>query len=233
MHVVSTHPSDHRHTNALKAALSDINAPGWAVVFGDRRDMLEAALDLHYRGVKLVHVGGGDTPHGTDGHPDHRTRDAISMLASVHCVANEYAADNLFEIMGGHGYYHDLDVTEREWTGIYVTGSPGLDEVVAYAKTLDPGRERSGVFEWFPEMKAGEWMPSAATRLDPQEFLHKLAHCELFRTNSSAGMYEAPILQTPVEFVGDRQAGRKGPYHHPEGGACEAIRKVVLECYVG
>lgn len=227
MRVVSTHPSDHRHTNALKAALKDIEAPGWAVVFGDRRDMLEAALDLHYSGIKLVHVGGGDTPHGTGSHPDHRTRDAISMLARVHCVANAYAAYNLRCL--GHV------------SAVYITGSPGLDEVVRYAATLDPEREREGVFTWYPETgrgwtgptdpepHRGPWVPSDQRRLDPEAFLHNIAYCKLFRTNSSAGLYEAPILGTPVELVGDRQQGRRGPYHDSDGKACYNIRRVILE----
>lgn len=221
MHVVSTHPSDHRHTNALKAALADIDAPGWAVVFGDRRDMLEAALDLHYRGIRLVHVGGGDTPHGTDSHPDHRTRDAISMLARVHCVANRYAYMNLRRI----GVWGRAD-------SVHITGSPGMDEVVAYAKTLDPDRPRFGTFEWFPEHPE-TFEPMTTPRYSQQQFLELIAHAELFRTNSSAGMYEAPVLQTLVEFVGDRQAGRRGPYHHSEGRACEAIRKVVKDVCLG
>jgi UDP-N-acetylglucosamine 2-epimerase len=203
----------------MDAALKDIEAPGWAIIFGDRKDALEAALDLHYQGIRLVHVGGGDTPHGTGGHPDHRTRDAISMLARVHCVANGYARNNLARL------------GQMLIGRIRITGSPGLDEVVAYAATLDPDRERSGVFEWLPEVECltpGKWEPSIfAKRLDPKEFLHAIAHAELFRTNSSTGMYEAPILQTPVEFVGDRQKGRQGPYHDPEGRACEKIRKVV------
>ena len=246
MQVVSTHPSDHRHTNAMKLALANIEAPGWAVVFGDRRDMLEAALKLHYDGVKLVHVGGGDTPHGYyHAHPDHMTRDAITMLSHVHCVANEFAFDNLHHILGRAQDF-------KEW--VYITGSPGLDEVVAYAKTLDPDRKREGVFEWFPEVElhtvwarhvglghliateasqpTGCYEATNAPRLSPQEFLHKLAHCALFRSNSSAALYEAPILGTPVELVGDRQTGRRGPYHHPEGRACEAIRKVIEDVCV-
>lgn len=221
MQVISTHPSDHRHTNALKAALKDIDAPGWAVCFGDRRDMLEAALKLHYEGVKLVHVGGGDTPHGTDSHPDHRTRDAISMLARVHCVANEFAYGNVINLFPN---INDL-------RNVHVTGSPGLDEVVAYAKTLDPNRKREGVFEWFPE-HLHTWVPIIQDRLPLADFLHKLAHCEKFITNSSAGLYEAPILNTPVELIGDRQAGRRGPYHAPNGDACQQIRKVIEDVCV-
>lgn len=245
MLVISTHPSDHRHTNALKAALKDIDAPGWAVVFGDRHEMCVEALRLHYEGVKLVHVGGGDTPMVTwpNAHPDHYTRNAISALAQVHCVANEYALGNLRRM--GFGVY--------DGTFIKITGSPGLDEVVAYAKTLDPNRKREGVFEWYPErgtynavLNWGEghisnrqvvrdytvWAPTQQRRLPLQEFLHEIAHCELFVTNSSAGLYEAPILNTPVELIGDRQAGRRGPYHHPEGRACEAIRKVIEDVCV-
>ena len=216
MLVLSATPADHRHTNALKAALADIEAPGWCVAFGDTRQMLALAVEQHYRGIKLIHVGGGDTIHGTDGHPDHRTRDAISMLARVHCVANIYARDNLSRL----GIWPEA---------IHVTGSPGLDEVVRYAKTLDTERERSGAFEWYPEDTEGRgnWAPMPGKRLDPQEFLHRLAHAELFRSNSSAALYEAPILGTPVELVGDRQAGRRGPYHAPDGDACQHIRKVV------
>lgn len=221
MRVVSTHPSDLRHTNALKAALHDIEAPGWAVVFGDRREMLEAALALHYDGVKLVHVGGGDVAHGEGAHPDHCTRDALTMLASVHCVSNERARYCLMGIL-------PHSIVERS---VHVTGSPGLDEVVAYAKTLDPNRKRDGVFEWFPE-HLHTWVPTTTERLSPQDFLHKLAHCERFITNSSAGLYEAPILGTPVELVGDRQAGRRGPYHAPNGDACQQIRKVIEDVCV-
>lgn len=218
MLVVSTHPSDHRHTNALREALKDIYRPGWAVVFGDRREMCEAALDLHYKGYKLVHVGGGDTPHGGGGHPDHRTRDAISMLATVHCVANEYAFWNL----------RDFDIPLND---IHITGSPGLDEVVLYESTIPKDRKRSGIFQWLPEDPV-TFKPQTGPRLSLEEFLHKLAHCELFVSNSSAALYEAPILGTPVQLVGNRQADRCGPYHHPKGEACAEIRKVVLEVCV-
>lgn len=212
MLVVSTHPADHRHTNALRNGLGEIQAPGWAVVFGDRREMAVRALELHYDGFRVVHVCGGDTRHGTGDHPDHKTRDAISMLASVHFVANEFARENLAAI----GITKD----------VYVTGAPGLDEVVAYAKTLDPERKRCGVFRWFPESVCG-YTPTVQQRYGQRDFLERIANAELFATNSSAGLYEAPILETPVELVGDRQKGRRGPYHHPEGKAVETIVEIM------
>ncbi len=222
MLVLSTHISDKRGTDALKRVLEDIDAPGWAVIFGDRKEMMEAALDLHYKGIKLVHVGGGDAQRGifVHEHPDHRTRDAISMLCRVHCVANERAWGVLQRM--GIGIYDDGLVV--------VTGSPGLDEVVRYADTLDPRRQRAGVFEWFPETPARFEPRNSVHPFSRDEFLHKLAHCALFRSNSSAALYEAPIFNTPVELVGDRQRGRiSGPFHHPEGRACEEIAKIIRQ----
>lgn len=216
MRVISTHPSDYRMTNALRAALGDIEAPEWAIASGDRADMAKAVLDARYDGLRICHVAAGDTRHDDPwlSHPDHATRDAISMMSEVFFVANEFARKNLAAIgIAKH---------------VYVTGNPSLDEVVAYAKTLAPNRKRSGVFEWFPEDPV-TFKPQTGPRLSLEEFLHKLAHCELFRTNSSAGLYEAPILGTPVELVGNRQAGRRGPYHAPKGDACQQIRQVILE----
>lgn len=221
MQVLSTHPSDHRGTNALKRALADIDAPGWCVAFGDRRDMLEAVLEQHYKGVKIVHVGGGETPRGTLNHmhPDHRTRDAISMLSRVHFVANESCRHRLHRM--GVGIYDDSFVV--------AVGCPSLDEIVALSKTPAPKRDNT-TFEWFPESVAG-YRPWTGPRLSEAEFLHRLRTCGLFRTNSSAGLREAPILGTPVKMVGDRQAGRApaGTYHNKEGRACEEIARICRE----
>lgn len=224
MQVLSTHISDKRGTDALKRALTDIDAPGWCVAFGDRPDMLKAALDERYKGKKIVHVGGGETRHNdaTQVHPDHRTRDAITAISDIHCVANDLAAFNL-QLFG----LLRMD--------IHVTGCPSLDEIVEFNRTLAPNesRERHGVFEWYPE-DILTFAPYSGPRLREHEFLWEVAHCRLFRTNSSAGLREAPILGTPVEMVGDRQAGRApaGTYHHPEGHACEEIRRIVMEVCV-
>ena len=214
MQVLSTHPSDHRGTNALKRALADIDAPNWCVVYGDRRDMCEAVLAARYEGKRVIHVGGGETEHFDHKlrHPDHWTRDAISMLASVHCVANEHARRNLMTI----GIVND----------VHITGCPSLDEVVEFAKT--PRTRTGGRFEWLPE-SPGAFKPIVAERLSEAEFLERMATCSEFITNSSAGLREAPILGTPVVMVGDRQAGRApaGTYHHPQGKACEEIARII------
>ncbi len=214
MQVLSTHPSDKRGTDALKRALADIDAPGWCVAYGDRPDMLKAALDERYKGKKIVHVGGGETNHlDMPAHPDHWTRDAISMLSHIHICANMHAARNLIAL----GLYVP---------DIHVTGCPSLDEVVALSKTPAPKRNDS-VFDWCPETTLS-FQPVTQRRLSKRAFLQRLRTCKLFQTNSSAGLREAPILGTPVIMIGDRQAGRApaGTYHHPEGKACEEIARI-------
>lgn len=217
MQILSTHPSDHRGTNALKRALADIDAPNWCVAYGDRIEMLEAANRERYKGKKIIHVGGGETAHNDKlAHPDHWTRDALSMISSLHFVANLSALDNLA----------NMNIAVYK---IFIVGCPSLDEIVALSKTPAPERDGS-VFEWFPET-ARTFTPTDWPRLSEAEFLQRLRTCSLFRTNSSAGLREAPILGTPVEMIGDRQKGRApaGTYHHPEGKACEEIRRIVME----
>lgn len=219
MHVISTHISDKRGTDALKRALADIDAPGWCVAFGDRPDMLKAALDERYKGKRIIHVGGGETRRWDTRltHPDHWTRDALSMIADVHCVASVFAIESLYRI----GIPHS-----RTWR----TGCPSLDEIVALSKTPAPKRDVGDIFEWFPE-SVTKFLPLDHPRFSEAAFLQRLRTCSLFRTNSSAGLREAPILGTPVEMVGNRQAGRApaGTYHHPEGRACEEIARICRE----
>lgn len=215
MQVICTHASEKRGTDALKRALADIDAPGWCVAYGDRPAMLKAALDERYKGNQIVHVGGGETLHyGKHYHPDHWTRDAISMISSLHFVANSWAAAALREI---------------GLKDIYVTGCPSLDEVVALSKTPAPKRGNA-LFDWCPETMLS-FQPVTQRRLSKRAFLQRLRTCGLFQTNSSAGLREAPILGTPVLMIGDRQAGRApaGTYHHPEGKACEEIARICRE----
>lgn len=223
MRILSTHPSDKRGTDALKRCLADIDAPGWCVAYGDRPDMLKAALDERYKGKKIVHVGGGETAYGDPRctHPDHQTRWAITALSEVHLVANDWARENL-----------DAFGISRN---MFVTGCPSLDEIVEYAKDVAAHPHATlaragGRFEWMPE-SPGHFVPTQEKRLSEQEFLERMATCSLFITNSSAGLREAPILGTPVIMIGDRQAGRApaGTYHHPEGKACEEIARICLE----
>lgn len=238
MQVVSTHPADARMVTALRKRVERIHAPKWALVFGDRKEMCEQALDLVYSGVKLAHVAGGETRHddASIAHPDHRTRNAISMLSDVHFVANDFARQNLARI----------GITQH----VYVTGLPSLDELVHISRMPAPDRQDMALVLCHPHPsdkdRTDTWLKAAgdaleesgcehATVIEPNaddggraidslrnlggmttmfkrlgfdDFIEHLRRCRLFITNSSSGRIEAPMFGTRVVEIGDRQTGR-------------------------
>lgn len=95
------------------------------VLAGDRHETLCFATWGRQLGCRIFHIGGGDTLHATrpyDTCPDHVYRDAISMLAQRHYVANETAYLNLLCLIG----------TQAEGV-VKITGLPSLDRVFAAA----------------------------------------------------------------------------------------------------
>lgn len=85
----------------------------WAVVHGDRYEVLAATLGAHMMGLPIVHVGGGDL---TEGSQDDCYRGAITKLSHLHLVAYQDAADRLL-MMG------------EEDARIFVVGDPELDRL--------------------------------------------------------------------------------------------------------
>lgn len=224
---------------ALRKRVERIHAPKWALVFGDRKEMCEDALDLVYSGVKLAHVAGGETRHDDPSicHPDHRTRNAISMLSDVHFVANDFAKSNLARI----------GIAQH----VYVTGLPSLDELVHISRMPKPDRQDFALVLIHPHpsdrARSDAWLSDAADavgasgaescvllepnaddggrqldqlrnwggirdcamkRLRLDDFVEHLRRCRVFVTNSSAGRIEAPMFGTAVVEIGDRQTGR-------------------------
>lgn len=87
--------------------------PDVAVVAGDRWELLEACITLCKYKIPICHIGGGDI---TEGSMDNRYRDAITMLACIHCVETERARERLKRL----GLTGD---------SLYLTGQPGLDRI--------------------------------------------------------------------------------------------------------
>jgi GDP/UDP-N,N'-diacetylbacillosamine 2-epimerase (hydrolysing) len=91
------------------------DAPTYVLTLGDRGEQLGAGLAAFHVGVPVGHVHGGER---TLGAIDDAYRDMLSLIASVHFVANEEARRRLLE----------LGVADP---AIEVTGGPGLDDLVA------------------------------------------------------------------------------------------------------
>lgn len=114
-------PSQRRSDARLIAADAMIRCFGngsaidvdFAVVHGDRYEIVAATLAASLMGVPVVHIGGGDV---TEGSQDEGYRHAISKMAHLHCVPHADAADRLIA-MGEH--------PDR----VHVTGDPELDRL--------------------------------------------------------------------------------------------------------
>jgi UDP-N-acetylglucosamine 2-epimerase len=224
---------------ALRKHVDRMHVGKWAIALGDRKEMCERALDLVYQGYRLAHVAGGETRHDSPeiAHPDHRTRNAISMLSDLHFVCNDFAKANLKRI----------GIIKH----VYVTGLPSLDELVHVSRMPAPDREDFALILIHPHPsdkgRSNEWVKAAADALVASEckksvllepniddggcildqlrnwggmkeclqkrvglddFVEHLRRCSVFITNSSSGRIEAPIFGTKVIEIGDRQTGR-------------------------
>lgn len=101
--------------------LSDVfqkQSPDVVLVLGDRGEMLAAAIAALHLNIPVVHIHGGEL----SGTVDEPVRHAISKLSHFHFVSSENSKERLTR-MG------------EAPNNIYVTGAPGLDDILA-AKLL-------------------------------------------------------------------------------------------------
>lgn len=83
------------------------------IVLGDRGEMLAASLAALYLNIPVVHIHGGEL----SGTVDESIRHAISKLSHFHFTSTKGSKERLIKL------------GERE-QNIYVTGAPGLDDIV-------------------------------------------------------------------------------------------------------
>lgn len=127
------------------------NRPDIVIVGGDRYEILAVGIACLMHNIKLVHLQGGEI----SGNVDDKIRDIMSTCASVHCVVNEAAMENLQARLGSNA-------------NIHVTGCPGNDLSVEIKKssikpnflylpengvgrTLDPDQKKFALVVIHPE----------------------------------------------------------------------------------
>jgi len=96
-------------THALKNICPDL-----IMLLGDRGEMLAGAISALHLNIPIVHIHGGEL----SGTVDEPVRHAISKLSHFHFTATDRARERLIK-MG------------EDNSRIFVTGAPGLDEIVS------------------------------------------------------------------------------------------------------
>lgn len=113
---VST-PKDIAHSYAIHIQETvralDRHSPEFAVVLGDRFEILAAATALHILSIPIVHLSGGDL---TEGSQDNSMRHAITKLAHVHFPTHVDSAKRI------------MAMGEEPWR-VHTVGCPGIDQL--------------------------------------------------------------------------------------------------------
>lgn len=97
----------------LTHLFSELN-PHLILILGDRGEMLAAAIAALYLSIPVIHIHGGEQ----SGTVDDAIRHSISKLSHFHFVSTKDSQARLIRM----GENHD---------NIYVTGAPGLDDILA------------------------------------------------------------------------------------------------------
>ena len=116
-HVYSTLEGETTETSAIETGVLTMqlartfsrHKPDVVVTIADRHETLATAIAASYQHIPLCHIQGGERT----GSIDDKVRDAVSMLADVHCAATGTAATRLQD-MGVRG-------------DVFHTGCPSVD----------------------------------------------------------------------------------------------------------
>ena len=209
--------------NAMHWARVEVSnrKPDFAILPGDRYEMVAAGIALHMLKVPCVHIFGG---YVTEGSQDDAWRHCLTKLSQLHFVETEECRRRVIQL-GEHPdtVYNvgmigcDFSDIEADSTYDYIviyhpetlgeTDVEPLKKVMSGKKALwftpnsDPGT-------YSIRSLSGEW--NALENLPRKQFLSYLKGAKAIIGNSSAGIREAPMLGTPCVNIGDRQQGRTG-----------------------
>ena len=202
-------------------------APDLILLFGDRYEMLAAAIASLPFAIPLAHLHGGEV---TIGAFDNQIRNAITKMAHIHLVSHPHHAARVRQ-MG-----------EKKWR-IHVTGAPGVDRLEKFSIRTGIGRmilvtlhpctleyqQTTDITQalikalgkhdviWTAAnadtygsrinaaMTASFGSPATPT---DDEYLGLMAYAAVMVGNSSSGIIEAPSFRLPVVNIGNRQKGR-------------------------
>ncbi len=85
--------------------------PDIVVVRGDRYEVLAAAIAASYMNIPVAHIEGGDTT----GSIDESVRHAVTKLAHIHFVTNEFSRKRVLQMGEDASYIFDVGCPELEF----------------------------------------------------------------------------------------------------------------------
>ena len=202
--------------------------PDLIMILGDRYEIMQTAIVATIYGIPIAHIAGGDI---TEGSYDNQFRHAITKLSHIHFTLSEDSAARVrsmgeenVHVVGSPGLdgiadnlksREELDLADRNILVCHYPATLGdvkeFDEVLAAVDEIDARKifvlPNSDVGSDYAreKLKGRRYVYEGLSRRD---FLSILKECDAMVGNSSAGLHEAPSLQTPTVNIGDRQKGR-------------------------
>jgi GDP/UDP-N,N'-diacetylbacillosamine 2-epimerase (hydrolysing) len=208
--------------------------PDWLIVLGDRFEVLACAIAAFNLQIPIAHISGGEI---TQGATDDAFRHCITKLSYLHFVyADDYAKRvtqlgedpervinvGCLTIEGIEKYKYDgprqgvLVIYHPETLTDKIMQRGNVDILLAFLNSID----EPITFCMSHGDSGSRWINNEIKKFvlahpehtirsyDRPEFLKALARTKCLIGNSSAGIYEAPVLDTPVINIGTRQDGR-------------------------
>ena len=193
------------------------NTFDYAMIRGDRYELLFLAATCVYRGVPIIHIEGGDM----SGTVDNKIRHAITCLSDYHFCTNEESHRRLVNMGVPIDRVWDLGSLDVEFARsvkpkvihekpyIFVAYHPienedekQLDKALRFFKKYDIIRIESN-----KDYGRGY----GDERFSPEDYINLMRGARCCVGNSSSLLKEASILGVPVVLVGGRQNKRLTP----------------------
>lgn len=189
----------------------------YAIIRGDRYELLFLTAICAYRGIPIIHIEAGDQ----SGVVDNKIRHAISHLSDYHFATNEESLRRLVNMglpMSKIYNFGSLDVEfanevkpkqihKKPYIFCAYHGIEGEDE-----GELNRALERFEDYDIIRAKGNGDYNKEyPAEYFEPEDYINLMRGAKVCVGNSSSLIKEASILEVGVVLVGDRQKNRLLP----------------------
>src|SRR3990167_819013 len=190
----------------------------YALIRGDRYELLFLTAICAYRGIKIIHLEAGDV----SGVIDNKIRNAISYLADYHFATNNEALRRLINMglpMDKVWNYGSLDVEYaskvkpkkkiRNKSYIFVPYHAIEDEDEEEIKKALGNFKNYAIIRVKGNADYNKEYP--AETYSPEDYINLMRYASVCVGNSSSLLKEASVLGVGVVLIGDRQYARLPP----------------------